>query len=443
MAPVQVTVSSPTNIAVIKYWGKRDVKTNTPINSSVSITINQRDLRTVTTVTASKEFAKDRLWLNGTEESVAENKRVLAVFREVRARARDRVDPKTGEVVVKAADWASMGVYVVSANNFPTAAGLASSAAGYAALAHALGELMCYAGDLDELSGIARQGSGSACRSLHGGFVAWDMGAKADGTDSLARQVAPADHWPELDVLILVVSDAKKTVSSTSGMDTSVKTSALLAHRAASVVPGRMVRMEEAYLARDFEAFATLAMQDSNQFHSTCLDTYPPIFYLNDVSRAVIMVVHAFNRACGEVRAGYTFDAGPNAVLLTRKEHTAQLLAAVLAYFPPSVEAEGGGEYVNDAALCGQAAIVGPPEGLAALLATMPPLKGMVKKVYHTDVGPGAHPLDDAQSLATPDGMPCDTGPPATGGAVWGKQLALALVLGYPLARIGGALMGK
>ena len=117
----------------------------------------------------------------------------------------------------------------MSANNFPTAAGLASSAAGYAALAYALGQLHAveesYPG---ELSAIARQGSGSACRSLAGGFVAWDMGAKADGSDSVARQVAPADHWPELDVLILVVSDAKKTVSSTSGMDTSVKTSAPL-----------------------------------------------------------------------------------------------------------------------------------------------------------------------------------------------------------------------
>ena len=440
--PVQVTVSSPTNIAVIKYWGKRDAKTNTPINSSVSITINQRDLRTVTTVTASKDFEKDRLWLNGTEESVAENKRVLAVFREVRALARDRVDPKTGEVVVKAEEWASMRVYVVSANNFPTAAGLASSAAGYAALTSALAELHCvqesYPG---QLSGIARQGSGSACRSLHGGFVAWDMGEKADGSDSVARQVAPAEHWPELDVLILVVSDAKKTVSSTSGMDTSVKTSKLLAHRAASVVPERMVRMEEAYLARDFAAFAQLAMADSNQFHSTCLDTYPPIFYMNDVSRAVIQVVHAFNSACGEVRAGYTFDAGPNAVLLTRKDHTAQLLAAVLAYFPPSAEAEA--DFVNDASLRAKAAKAGPPEGLAALLAKMAPLKGMVKKVYHTDVGPGAHPLDDTQSLATADGLPRDAGPAAAGGATWGKQLACALALGYPLARIGGALMGK
>eukprot|EP00966_Prymnesium_polylepis_P290736 6715035-Prymnesium_polylepis.1 len=177
----QVTVASPTNIAVIKYWGKRDSKLNLPINSSVSITINQADLRTVTTVTASKNFVKDRLWLNGEEEDVEGNKRVLKVFAMVRARSNK---------------WQGMNVQVVSVNNFPTAAGLASSAAGYAALAFALGKLYgieeSYEGDL---STIARVGSGSACRSLAGGFVAWDMGSKADGTDSCARQVAPADHW--------------------------------------------------------------------------------------------------------------------------------------------------------------------------------------------------------------------------------------------------------
>eukprot|EP00966_Prymnesium_polylepis_P202613 4694040-Prymnesium_polylepis.1 len=399
-AMAQVTVASPTNIAVIKYWGKRDSKLNLPINSSVSITINQADLRTVTTVTASKDFPTDRLWLNGEEEDIEKNKRVQKVFAMVRGRS---------------SKWAGMKVHVVSINNFPTAAGLASSAAGYAALSFALAKLYdledAYPGDL---STIARVGSGSACRSLAGGFVAWDMGDKADGTDSCARQVAPANHWCAAPrcagcrptrawdvargpaawlpvsarvrshvppsswwltrrpptpltatvVLILVVSDKKKAVSSTAGMQTAVDTSPLLAHRAAKVVPARMVEMEAAYHKKDFAAFAQLAMQDSNQFHSTCLDTYPPIFYLNDVSRAVIQFVHAFNTACGEVRLGYTFDAGPNAVLLVLKQHAPQALAAVLAHFPPERGAEAG--YVNRPAMRQAALAVGPPAGLAA-----------------------------------------------------------------------------
>ena len=292
------TFSSPTNIAVIKYWGKRDGKLILPINSSVSITIDQADLCTTTTVTASASYKCDRLWLNGEEEDVKSNKRVQQVLKEVRARAGDLVDPKTGDVLVRASQWASMKVHVVSKNNFPTAAGLASSAAGYAALAFSLAKVHGVDADLDELSKLARMGSGSACRSLHGGFVAWDMGSAADGSDSMARQVGAASHWPDLQVLILVVSDSKKTVSSTAGMQTSCDTSPLLAHRAATIVPDRMKGMEAAYQARDFPAFAKLAMQDSNQFHATCLDTYPPIFYLTDVSR----------QACASMRNPYPYS---------------------------------------------------------------------------------------------------------------------------------------
>ena len=184
MAPANVskTVSSPTNIAVIKYWGKRDGKLNLPINSSVSVTIDQADLCTTTTVTASASFDRDRLWLNGEEEDVDSNKRVQRVLTEVRARAGDLVEGST--TLVKASEWAGMKVHVVSKNNFPTAAGLASSAAGYAALAFALANLHGVTEKYDgELSTLARIGSGSACRSLHGGFVAWDMGAAADGSD--------------------------------------------------------------------------------------------------------------------------------------------------------------------------------------------------------------------------------------------------------------------
>ena len=432
-----IPVSSPTNIAVIKYWGKREQKLNLPINSSVSVTIDQADLCTTTTVTASGSYPRDRLWLNGEEEDAEGNKRVQRVLKEVRDRAGDLKDA-AGNIVVRKEEWANMRVHVVSKNNFPTAAGLASSAAGYAALAFALAKLHGvvekYPG---EMSTLARIGSGSACRSLHGGFVAWDMGSKPDGSDSKARMVGPASHWPQLKVLILVVSDSKKAVSSTAGMQNSVETSPLLAHRAAKVVPGRMIEMEKAYLAKvvqrsrpslathlllvdppsltphtphtpsasslphmkthlssvhthtpnsfaltrhaacaifsfspspslpspslvsahslpsplpspppptplppppppqDFPAFAKLAMQDSNQFHATCLDTQPPIFYLNDVSRAVIQLCHAINDACGETRVGYTFDAGPNAVLFATEEHMPQVLASVLHAFPP------------------------------------------------------------------------------------------------------------
>ena len=214
---IAATVTSPTNIAVVKYWGKRDGKLNLPINSSLSVTIDQADLCTTTTVTASASFESDRLWLNGDEEDVSKNNRVLRVLAEVRKRASNLTD-EAGQVIVRAEDRAAMRVRVVSKNNFPTAAGLASSAAGYAALAFALSKVFGVEESYEnELSTLARIGSGSACRSLHGGFTAWDMGEAADGRDSKARLVAEASHWPDLKVLILVASDTKKAVSSTAG----------------------------------------------------------------------------------------------------------------------------------------------------------------------------------------------------------------------------------
>lgn len=301
---------------------------NLPINSSLSCTINQDDLKALTTVVASPAFEKDRLWLNGTEEDISRSKRVQAVLREIRARAGDRADD--AGAAVPAAELASWKVHIVSRNTFPTAAGLASSAAGYACLVSVLAEVFAvkesYPG---ELTAIARQGSGSACRSLFGGCVRWEMGASPDGKDSIAVQVADEKHWPELAVLIAVVSDKKKDTGSTEGMRTSVETSSLLPHRAAVVVPERLKAIEAAYAARDFEAFARITMQDSNQFHAACLDTFPPIFYMNDTSRRIIGLVHAFNEAKGRIVAGYTFDAGPNAVIYTTKDVIAGACAFV------------------------------------------------------------------------------------------------------------------
>ena len=145
--------------------------------------------------------------------------------------------------------------------------------------------------------------------------MAWDKGTKADGSDSRARLVAPRSHWPEMRALILVVSAEKKDVSSTAGMQTTVQTSQLFKTRAEVVVPDAMVAMEKAIARRDFEAFAKVTMRDSNSFHATCLDTRPPIFYMNDVSLAAIRAVENLNERVERIAAAYTFDAGPNAVI--------------------------------------------------------------------------------------------------------------------------------
>jgi len=287
---------------------------------------------------------------------------------------------------------------IASYNNFPTAAGLASSASGLAALVASLSALYELPQSPSELSRIARQGSGSACRSLFGGFVAWREGTDPSGTDSLAVEVAPQSHWPEMQALICVVSDKKKGTSSTAGMQRTVQTSPLLQERL-RIVPGRMDAIEKAIEARDFATFANITMVDSNQFHAVCLDTQPPIFYLNDVSRSVIALVEELNRAAGSPIAAYTFDAGPNAVIYALEENMAVVIKAVQKYFPTEEAFEdrlAAGEKVQAARI--------PERFNEAVVPSWE--KGAVKSLIHTKVGDGPRKLSADKGLLKEDGTP-------------------------------------
>lgn len=284
-----------------------------------------------------------------------------------------------------------MPLRLISENNFPTAAGLASSAAGFAAFVRAIADLYQLPASPSELSLIARQGSGSACRSLFGGYVAWRMGSSPDGTDSRADQVAEAAHWPEMRALILVASAAKKGVSSTSGMQQTVATSGLFRERIASVVPENMARMEKAIAERDFAAFAEVTMRDSNSFHATCADTYPPIFYMNDVSRAAIRAVEAVNAAAGRTVAAYTFDAGPNAVVYYLEQDT----AAVVGTFYQLLSGLDGWKAE---AVKGAQSAVQLDEAVAGLL------QNGVSRIIMTGVGEG--PIKTDEYLVAEDGTP-------------------------------------
>jgi len=215
-------------------------------------------------------------------------------------------------------------------------------AAGFAALVRAIALLYGLPATPTELSRIARQGSGSACRSLFGGYVGWAVGSLPDGSDSVAYEVAPAHHWPDMRALILVASAAKKDVSSTVGMQQTVATSTLMEHRVKEVVPKRMKAMEKAIGDRDFDAFARLTMKDSNNFHATCLDTDPPIFYMNDTSRAAVRMCEAINNAAGRLICAYTFDAGPNAVVYYLADHEKEVEGTFRAILPDLWENKRG-----------------------------------------------------------------------------------------------------
>lgn len=298
---------------------------NLPTNGSISVTLSQDDLRTHTTASCASDFSNDSLTLNGSDQDIS-GARTQACLKELRT-LRQEEESKDGSLP----KLSEMKLKIVSENNFPTAAGLASSAAGFAALVRAIADLYQLPITPTELSRIARQGSGSACRSVLGGYVAWQKGEKEDGTDSVAYEVASASHWPDMRAAVLVASAEKKAVSSSSGMQQTVATSALFKERADNVVPKRMKAMEKAIHERDFESFAALTTKDSNNFHACCLDTDPPIFYMNSTSHAAVRFCEAINAAAEKTVCAYTFDAGPNAVIYYLADNEALVAGPIKA----------------------------------------------------------------------------------------------------------------
>ncbi|KAK5073996.1 diphosphomevalonate decarboxylase [Lithohypha guttulata] len=376
----RASTTAPVNIAVIKYWGKRDAALNLPTNSSLSVTLSQKSLKTHTTASCSASYTgADSLLLNDEPEDIQSNKRTQACLQLLK-RFRHDIEVKNPS----APKLSTMPLKLVSINNFPTAAGLASSAAGFAALVRAIANLYELPHTPTQLSLVARQGSGSACRSLMGGYVAWRAGTARDGSDSIAEEIAPVSHWPNLKALILVVSADKKGVASTAGMQTTVETSTLFKTRAESIVPQRMEEMEAAIHAKDFAKFAEITMRDSNSFHATCLDSWPPIHYLNDVSRAAMNAVETCNRKAGKLIAAYTFDAGPNAVIYYEEENE-KLVAGVFRYVLQQVkgwEGEYGAQIPSN-----------EQGGLEAK--TVMTLKAGVSRVICTGVGDGPERVEE------------------------------------------------
>ena len=169
--------------------------------------------------------------------------------------------------------------------------------------------------------------------------------------------------------------------------------------------------MEKAIFEKDFDTFAQLTMRDSNQFHSVCLDTYPPVFYLNDTSKQIISVISAYNRFVAPLGKGlqvaYTFDAGPNAVLFLQKEHVPTVLKVLNHFFPPPTGPEAG-EYFGRAQEFLSADVQVDDVLKEIKVPVCPP--GTLKRIISTHVGDGPRVLastyDPAVSLLNMDGLP-------------------------------------
>lgn len=378
-AQKHVTVVAPINIAFIKYWGKRAGGETLilPTNDSFSITLSTKPFRSKTSVVLTDALAEDELWLNGTKSDFASTPRLTNVLEMVRATAPPAL--------------AKLKAFIVSENNFPTAAGMASSASGYCALSAALVRAFESTADV---SVLARIGSGSACRSAYGGFVKWMMGSDPTGADCRAVQFVDQTYWPGMTVLCAVLKGEKKDVSSTSGMQLSLTTSPMMPERIASVVPRRMDEVSAAVTARDFERFAEITMLDSDDLQAVCATTEPKIQYATEDSYAIIRLVHALNAAKGKRILAYTFDAGANAFMFTLRENLAEVLAVLLQHFPTPDQQL----CFNDPSLIAEyKAFTVTPE-TQNLLGDYP--KKPLELLLQSPVGEGVTALDAAESLA-------------------------------------------
>ncbi|KAK6039411.1 diphosphomevalonate decarboxylase [Cooperia oncophora] len=310
-----VEVEVPINIALVKYWGKKDEDLIIPINNSISLNVDALCART--RVQCSPSTLSDSVTINGVELDLdsKKNRRFRQCLNCARELVRQRSSSDAGQ---------ECSFQISSTTNFPVGAGLASSAAGFAAIAFAIGTLF----DLPvaDISALARRGSGSACRSVYGGLVEWEAGMYA------FLQRLPETTWPELRVVVLVLDDSEKEVGSSEGMRRTVLTSELMHHRANVVVPERIRRLIHAFQSHDFSEFGRIVMADSNQLHAVCMDSFPPLKYLSDASWHVIRTVNEFNAESG-IRAAYTFDAGPNACVFVEEKDLKAFLEQLCQQF--------------------------------------------------------------------------------------------------------------
>jgi len=299
-----------TNIALIKYWGKRDSKLFLPMNNSLSITLDH--FYTETKVQFSDQFEKDSLVLDGKQVSDQEIGKITTFLNHVRNIA----GTKTFATVT-------------SVNHVPTAAGFASSASGYAALAAAASKALQLDLSGTELSALARQGSGSASRSIFGGFVEWQKGEKTDGTDSFATQIIDEKAW-DVTVLSVVVEAGPKSVSSRDGMQRTVDTSPFYDGWLATIEED-LKGIKEAIKARDFTQLGEIAEANALKMHATMLGAKPPFLYWQSATFDVMQKVMELRQQ--GIEAYFTIDAGPNVKVLCEPKNE-QIIKEKFAALP-------------------------------------------------------------------------------------------------------------
>jgi diphosphomevalonate decarboxylase len=293
---------APANVALCKYWGKRDADLNLPVSSSLSISLGSLGTTTELRLRQGADhIVSDCLELSPDDKFCTRLSAFLDLF---------RPDADTGFVVE-------------TQNTVPTAAGLASSASGYAALVLALDDLFQWQLNREQLSILARLGSGSAARSVYNGFVIWHCGASDGGMDSVAERIT--DEWPELRVGVVIVSDSEKPISSREAMARTVASSPFF-DRWKAVAEADMQQLREAIGNHAFELLGTTAESNAMAMHALMLASWPPVLYWTGATIDVLQRVWALRE--DGVPVYCTIDAGPNVKLLFLDEAEARVREA-------------------------------------------------------------------------------------------------------------------
>ncbi|EPM7462846.1 diphosphomevalonate decarboxylase [Enterococcus faecium] len=290
-----------TNIALIKYWGKKNEELILPMNNSLSLTLDA--FYTETEVIFSDSYMVDEFYLDGTLQDEKATKKVsqfLDLFR------------KEAGLSLKAS--------VISQNFVPTAAGLASSASGLAALAGACNTALKLGLDDLSLSRFARLGSGSACRSIFGGFVEWEKGH--DDLSSYAKPVPSDSFEDDLAMVFVLINDQKKEVSSRNGMRRTVETSSFYQGWLDSV-EGDLYQLKQAIKTKDFQLLGETMERNGLKMHGTTLAAQPPFTYWSPDSLKAMDAVRQLRKQ--GIPCYFTMDAGPNVKVLVENSHLSEV----------------------------------------------------------------------------------------------------------------------
>lgn len=301
-----------TNIALIKYWGKRNKQLFLPVTSSLSLTLNE--FYTETFLSWQEEGKADSFTLNGIDQEIREGapiSRFLDLFRDLSGIYRP--------------------VQVVSDNFVPTAAGLASSASAYAALASASNILFDTRMNHQELSTYARQGSGSATRSLFAGFALWHKGQGDDSASSYAEQIDEA-KW-DIGMITVVVNKQEKAYSSREGMEHTRLTSPFYQMWPQTVAED-LDKMIHAIQLQDFTQVGEIAEHNAMKMHATMIASNPSFTYWEPDSIIAMNMVR--NLRAANIECYFTMDAGPNIKVLCRLSQAQDIVQAFQAHFAES-----------------------------------------------------------------------------------------------------------